>query len=296
MGEASLVDPRLCVVSSAPRFSASLPQKKMSTLRYFNGKLNIFEYILPNKTCQSYSWVTLSDMISCDTTRGVPISGDVYTFLSHNVNCKVTKVARGKLPASPEVETSLTFRLEGFAFGGGHDADVNCVFCQFAEESEQLWFALIFNDPSSVVALFWLPCCVQGAPGARQTGAVARALLTKVILMCTYYAPGSNTHIHLWCIVSSPSPFFWMFCGFCSLWQIEALLLKIWSMTVHLRSEHSGQRAPLRSHSGLYLFGVFFNCFEFKHTGCHISEAAEVWVKHLSLQMFKQKKKPNVLW
>lgn len=64
---------------------------KMFALCYFNGKFNIFEYILLNKTCQSYSWVTLSDIISCDTTHEVYISGDISTFLSHNVNCKVTK-------------------------------------------------------------------------------------------------------------------------------------------------------------------------------------------------------------
>lgn len=62
-----------------------------SALCYFNGKFNIFEYILLNKTCQSYSWVTLSDIISCDTTHEVYISGDISTFLAHNVNCKVTK-------------------------------------------------------------------------------------------------------------------------------------------------------------------------------------------------------------
>lgn len=47
----------------------SFLQTKMSALCYFNGKFNIFEYILPNKTCQSYSWMILSDIISCDTTQ-----------------------------------------------------------------------------------------------------------------------------------------------------------------------------------------------------------------------------------
>lgn len=87
MGEASLVRILGCVLCPVHLGSVHPPpQKKMSTLCYFNGKLNIFEYILPNKTSQSYSWVTLSDMISCDTTHGVYISGDVYTFLSHDVN------------------------------------------------------------------------------------------------------------------------------------------------------------------------------------------------------------------
>lgn len=94
---------------------------KMFALCYFNGKFNIFEYILLNKTCQSYSWVTLSDIISCDTTHEVYISGDISTFLSHNVNCKVTKKTPNanlsvlRIQSGSDLQGDARFSI-GFAF------------------------------------------------------------------------------------------------------------------------------------------------------------------------------------
>lgn len=112
-----------------------------SALCYFNGKFNIFEYILLNKTCQSYSWVTLSDIISCDTTHEVYISGDISTFLAHNVNCKVTKETPNANLCVLRIQVVLTFRLmPGLTLdlrlvSSCHDADVNCVFsCQFVDK------------------------------------------------------------------------------------------------------------------------------------------------------------------
>lgn len=66
----------------------------MSALCYFNGNFNIFEYILPNKTCQSYSWVTLSNMICCDSTQGLLCDESLHrganTFFSTQFKRRVT--------------------------------------------------------------------------------------------------------------------------------------------------------------------------------------------------------------
>lgn len=127
---------------------------KMSALCYFNGKFNIFEYILPNKTCQSYSWVTLSDIVSCDTTHEVYISGDISTFLEHNVNCKMTKkTPNANLCVCPE--NSKWFWPSWWRIGlasdlrlvsSCHDADVNCVFsCQFVDKP-CMWTVVIYSN------------------------------------------------------------------------------------------------------------------------------------------------------
>ena len=64
-----------CVVTCAPWLSASISSELTCLLYAILMGISIFSNIfLPNKTCQSYSWAALSNIISCDPTYGLSCS------------------------------------------------------------------------------------------------------------------------------------------------------------------------------------------------------------------------------
>ena len=126
----------------------------MYALWYFNGKFNIFEYILLNKTCQSYSWVTLSDII---TTHEIYISGDISTFLAHNVNCKVTTKTPNANPCVLGIKSGSDHVLHGIVVWCRAVVTQTWIVCFPVNllanpVCEQLWFTLISSNSTTAVS------------------------------------------------------------------------------------------------------------------------------------------------
>lgn len=81
-----------CNTVCAPLVKCVILSINISALCYFNGSFNSFENILHSKTCQSYSWMTLSNIISLVILMGC----HAIFFSRHFVpNCTVTLLSDG---------------------------------------------------------------------------------------------------------------------------------------------------------------------------------------------------------
>lgn len=145
------------------------PRNWRSAFCYFNGKFNIFDYILLNKTCQSYSWVTLSNInflwyFTCDEVyifqgllnkKNVPVlTLKKYSKQEFDFNGS-SNTLKGK--HSGRFYSYLCLMLMIF-----HDTvpfKTNCVISYWINYKlyvNQLWFIVVFNCSVIVILLFWV--------------------------------------------------------------------------------------------------------------------------------------------
>lgn len=126
---------------------------------------------------------------------------------------------------------------------------------------EQLWFTLIFSNSATAVSgtllykrapdywscfyhvrLLSVQCftefsvrCLRSRPKWYWCARITRLVQTH-----------THKHTHTLDVLNFLQPMIMMI-----------LLLKIWSMTVHVWIEHSGQITRYRSHSGVYFYFIF---------------------------------------
>lgn len=150
----------------------------------------------------------------------VYISGDISTFLAHNVNCNVTKKTPNaklcvlRIPSASDLRGDARFCI-GFAFSV-ELSWCRCELCVFlsicwhtlyVNSCDLLWYLVILQP------LFWVPCCIKGAPDYWSCFYHVRLLLVQCFpefsVRCLRLRPKWYwcaritrlvcTHTHPWC-------------------------------------------------------------------------------------------------
>lgn len=153
---------------------------------------------------------------------------------------------------------------------------------------EPLWFTLIFSNPTTAVLgtllykkstwslELFLPCWTIVGAVFPWVQCQVFEIKTKVILMCTYNTPGSHsrTHTHTLDVLNFLQP------------------MKNWTIAVeNLEHDCPHMIGTLRPNLMFQItFWGFFLFYFYRFTQVVSSEAVEVSVKRLSLQMLIKKK------